>query len=464
MKKTLINNKKKNKTEIKKKTKNNNILKGGASEVIPRKYKSTIFCYNDDDDNIDCGVSKKLPYVQITKALIKVEDTDCVYFNASKLSKYNIGFWMNYSNEQELMTRRMCVPNKSFGLIDGNSSFLLSLNMFKEKNTYDIWVIFASSKPIDDKDSVIIQNIYIENSTRSNLYDHDKIKRSDCDSIEMCFILFIDKDSPITTHMGIFRNWKYFGTNNGNKCHKNLSSYLHSFSAKISQLLYKNKKYMITNPVTKMREIFKEALLKYYKNLPLENNIKFKNIVVIGNNKQRKRVRNSIKHKYNSEPENIKKIIDELQTIFLEIETTSLKTRKLDFYEKEKIMDEFFRSDKITKYLIKPDEIKEKNEILNSIKRLNNNEKIKSYNDYKNNPFVELLPSEIDFESPVHYVDDNKWSILNKDTNEFEFVKPDWFSHRHLLNHLPTIIVDINHLGNMHFKEYRLIKEDYHKN
>jgi hypothetical protein len=460
MKKTLLNNKKKNK---KYNNKYNNTLKGGSSVEIPSKPKQSrnkvILSYNDDDTHYSVNI--RLPYIEEQKTGPQ-KGSDNVFFNASKLSDNNIGFWSNYSNEQELMSRRIGIPNKNFGITDGNGSFSHSLSMFNEKNDFDIWIIYASSKLINDKDSEIIRGMFIEKNGKSNLYQYESDKRIDCDSIEMCFSLFIDKISPITTHMGIFRNWKYFSNGLFNiKSHKNLSSYLHSFSAKISQLLYKNKKYMITNPVNKMREIFKKSLIEYHKSLT-NNNIKLENIVVIGDNKLRNEIRKTIKHKYNSEPDNIKKIIDKLEEIFIEIETNS--GEKLSSFKKKEIIDYYFSSSEFEESdESKSLDEKEKKKISKSIKNLNNNKNIKSYNDYKGNPFMELLPTDIDYNPPLHYIDDNTWSISYKDEPTIEFKKPDWFRHRDLLNHLPTIIVDVNHLANMHFKDYILI-DDYHEN
>ena len=403
-------------------------------------------------ENTYFSVARKINYTikeQIDKKSVKQSGEDHVFFNASKLSNLNINFWKNYCNEQDIMTRRNGVPNKDFGIIDGVGSFLHSLSMFNETNNYDIWIIHASSKIIDDKFTDLI-DIKIKDERKTNLYSYDEAKRIDCDSIEMCFTLFIDKNTPVTTHMGIFRNWKYFGNYlYGIKSHMNLSSYLHSFSAKLTQLLYPKKIYMITNPAHKMREIFKKSLIEYHDKLKKENpNIKLENVVVIGNNKQRNKIRYSIKHKYNSEPENIKKIIDNLREIFLEKET--LLGRQLYNHEKEELIDSFFFSKKIYE-----------KKIINNIKSLNNNEKIKSYNDYIESSNGELLPTNIEYNPPLHYIDDKQWSITYNNDPPIIFDKPDWFKHRDLLNHLPTIIVDINYLGNMHFQDYNLLDDDY---
>ena len=187
---------------------------------------------------------------------------------------------------------------------DGLIGFEESLNTWSyhhrnnennEYNEYDIWIIYVTDQLIE------INNEQADDET---VYDH----------IEMYFTLFIDQVSPITTHMGISRNSKLLYKFTKHKVHKKLSLYLHSFAAKISQIIYPEspKYYMITSPVESMRVILENEMKIYLEKLKTKNpNTKLEDIIVIGNNSKRNRVRYSIKHKSSSELNDIKKKIRE---------------------------------------------------------------------------------------------------------------------------------------------------------
>lgn len=161
---------------------------------------------------------------------------DNVYFVFERLTDKNYMFWYEYVNKQPSGARFNNENSIMIPLIDGKSAFKYSLELFEKskRKEYSIWIAYA---------------------TRINPYISKYIPDDD---IEMTFTVFADRISPITTHMGIFRNYQYFASSKFP--HKNLSMELHGFAGKASKLKYPQIEYMVTRPVEKMQEIMKNKL------------------------------------------------------------------------------------------------------------------------------------------------------------------------------------------------------------
>ena len=413
--------KQKHKPKLTKNKKYNNSLKGGAN-TKPKSKKLFIFKeYRDenedkDKDEYEYNVLLDLPFIKYTKDNKEIRGYEDVAFIAVKLSISNIDYWETFCENQMYELKQLYRDGQ---YSDGLLGFEESLKHFKSDNPYDIWIIYSIESTAQDFKSY--------------------------NNIEMCFSLFIDKISPITTHMGIFRNSKFFTQSKTKyKQHKNLSLYLHSFAAKISQLLFPEspKYYMVTSPVKLMRDILVIEMQKYLEELQKNNpSTKLEDIIVIGNNNQRNRIRNSIKHKTKNESNITKAKLKELEGLEYPESHSRLK---------EFVNEEFKNDDELNYSLL--DEKKKKR--FYDLNQLKNNNKIHSLDDYEKVFGKQyFIPRDIDYNPPLHFIDDTHWSITyNGETINFN--KPKWFKHKFLLNISKTTIIDINHLANMYFKDY----------
>lgn len=88
--------------------------------------------------------------------------------------------------------------------------------------------------------------------------DKEMSKENKIANIEMAFVVLIKENSPLSMHMGIFRNPSYFMSNKPS--HERISSMLHAFAAKTTLKNYPSLKYMITTPLSSMSNIFKGVL------------------------------------------------------------------------------------------------------------------------------------------------------------------------------------------------------------
>jgi len=354
---------------------------------------------------------------------------DKVYFLFEKLNNTNHNFWKYYNDDQDTNTRRMGVYTscgKNFTLSDGISSFNYSLELYNKIKS-DIWISYVSRN----------KEIY---KTRNK------------NEIEMCVTVLMNKEDIITTHIGIYRNYKYF--NNEKNPHKNLAIELHKFSGMISDHIYGNKKYMITNPADNMRDI----LIKYFTNNKLEDKI------WLGDNNQR---RNTIKiiEEYNHDKKlidkkenditkyislkdydirNINKKIDKLNRlsqILSELNDTSFNNKIQNDRELRNLLNDL-DIDYYTNNIKLEDIKKEIKNILDEKYKYIYNKDIGSKNNYINYKLKNNYhPEDLTIQVPFDHINDKEIKIDEKIYN-----KPDWFQHRHILNHLSTIIIDIKTL------------------
>ncbi len=189
------------------------------------------------------------------------KDQDNVYFVFEKLTDENFNFWEAYFIEQRDTAFHFEVPAdtlngemKSVPIRDGIVAFKYSLDLAARSDTKQtIWIAYVTRKDPRQPNAL-------------SSYD-----------IEMIVSVFIDKDSPITTHMGIARNAEYFRFDM--QPHVDLAMKLHSFSATVSNMLYGGKQYMTTKPASDMRNI----MLQHFKENKLEN------YIWLGDEQQRQR-------------------------------------------------------------------------------------------------------------------------------------------------------------------------------
>jgi hypothetical protein len=352
-----------------KNSKNNKLI--GGSNNIPEDIKKITI----NDTKTQYKTSILIPNKKNTSSSL-------VWFNLVKLTNNNIWYWTLYAKYQ-LLQERNCE-----GIGAGASALLESLRLFhhSDRNNFDVWIAYAyysTSLELQLQLQSIPEITKAENETFYSMIEQKDIKiQNGFNNIYMVLSLFINKESPITSHMGIFKSCKYYF----DKSLYNLSVYLHSFTAKVSQLIYPNKIYMVTRPTRLMRSILLKSLFVFY---PKINPFTFL-IVCSGDEEDRL--------KYIEEAKNIETFniinpdgIDNIEKSFVYL------------YPKDNIMDTTL---------------------------LNGKERI-------------------------------KWTIIyDKDDCEQEFDIPYWFKHHQYLNsdsyHLSTIIIDINHLGNLYFIDYNL--------
>ena len=451
--KTIITNKT-NKTKRQKKNYTNKYfytLKGGSNKHINHK---TITRENDK-----FWTNVNLDYINNNKT----QGNDNIFFNAEKLTSDTIKFWKSYcANQKQQFNSIERSTNRPYS--EGLIGFEESLSLFNQYNNYHIWIIFVANTTLKDK--------FISLTSKRGEILKD-IKKSCFNEIEMCLTLFIGDNVPITTHMGIFRNAHYFTKLKSLKTHKNLALYLHSFAAKISKIIVPKTYYMVTSPTPIMRTILVKEIEKYVKKLKTHNTethntethnskLKLEDIIVIGNNTQRNRIRKAIKSKSTNETPEIKILVQELKKLkekkqnlnfrtIEDIESNIKNSVNTEFKEEENVASSKPFDFKISKAI----DNKKQNRI-DTIKYLPDYNEIYSLNDYeKHYGNQEFIPHNSDYNPPLHFINDTQWSITYNDTL-IEFVKPFWFNHKYLLNRSKTTIIDINHLANMYFRNYTL--------
>ena len=91
-------------------------------------------------------------------------------------------------------------------------------------------------------------------SFKSPLEEEDFKKRN----IELMFLWHTSPHIPITNHIGIFRTPSSYQS--GIRHKKPMAMMLHAFAARFTQIVYPDKKWMVTVPMKEMREKFEERL------------------------------------------------------------------------------------------------------------------------------------------------------------------------------------------------------------
>ena len=333
------------------------------------------------NENMFIG-KKRLPFKKVDGSISTQGDD--VYFVLEKLTPYNANFWKEYNAEQDNKTSRMgAVADRNDGsgnkkfvtVVDGIGSFKLSLGLIGKLNS-DIWIAYATRKnprPYPEpeyRDDIPWDKSKWPEDKREEFSEYEKREKLFRDSrmqdrdIEMTFSVLLNATSPITTHMGISRNYEYFL--NKKRPHIGLAMELHAFSAKASQHIYGDKAYMVTNPAHEMRNIMLKIFEKH----------KLTNYIWVGDTKNREQQKDGIK---------------------------------------------------------------------SGIEALDS-----------------LYPKELSYVPPFDDRSPSDWTITLRDGSIKKFHRPDWFGvvevdergrrnggHTHLLNHLPTTIIDLEALSSL---------------
>ena len=287
IKKKQSNNKKTKK--VNKSNKLYKILKGGGNNGLKHKPLRTRIDHFDDEDIKSFNCRYKI-------------DSKNTYFVLEKLCENNIQFWKNYNKYQHIATVHSSFVKVDkegtvrYGISDGIESFKLALELYNLQNNYDIWIAYCKSTSfIDTNNDTLLFNLTIEDFARQGgYYSNFGGINEKYDNIIITVTMCIDKLSPITTHMGISKNYLYFGGYENFTSPKNISMYIHSFMAKVCNFIYpdshpdsQKKIYMVTKPVKLMRNIIDKSLQTYANN----KNININDIIIIGNNLARHRLK-----------------------------------------------------------------------------------------------------------------------------------------------------------------------------
>lgn len=237
------------------------------------------------DEDMYVGV-KRLPYKEETygqdqrAGKTPLIGYDSVYFVFERLTDKNYEFWRSFAEDQDIYTRRVRVTSEkgtSVFIKDGIGSFQTSLGMQSGRGKYSIWIAYVTRKdprvmrsltPVEYRDDIPwdqkkwpaekYKEYQAYEKKRKAYYEAEYRFGVKNDDIEMTFTVFADINSPITTHMGIFRNYKYFRSST--KPHLNLAMELHGFAGFASKLAYPDIAYMVTNPIDKMQELMRNKL------------------------------------------------------------------------------------------------------------------------------------------------------------------------------------------------------------
>jgi len=390
------------------------------------KYLELLNGGNNDIEKINNELyisNKILSYIKPNNEI----NSDQVYFLFEKINDYNINFWKRYNDNQDNNTRRMGVytsTGKNFTLSDGISSFKYSLELYNKIKS-DIWISYISRN--------------------KDVYNTRKDK-----DIEMCVSVLMNKDDIITTHIGIYRNYLYF--NNILRPHKNLAIELHKFSGKMSNYIYGNKIYMITNPADNMRDI----LIKYFKNNKLDDKI------WLGDNSQRRNMIKMIEN-YNYD----KKLLEDKDndiTKYKSLKDFDIKSINKKIDKLNKLLNILNELDNNT-FNEKIQDINDLTRLLNDLDIDYNNKSLEDINNninnilkekykYIYNEYIESTNKYINYKLKNNYHSDDlniltPFDNINNEEIKIDdkiYNKPDWFKHKHLLNHLSTIIIDIKTL------------------
>jgi hypothetical protein len=338
---------------------------------------------NNVDDQVLFRSNKVIKYVKNKREKEIGEDT--VYFYLEKITINNLNKWIKYVNDQKLQTERSGALDDRKGdyipIIDGITSSLINLDLFNALRSNN-------------------ENLYMAYTSRNKDFKSLNLEKD----VEMSFGVFCSEQSPIVTHMGIFRNYKYFLMEN--EPHLNLSTELHAFVAKC-EIMMKGvpKMYICTRPANVMRDIF----IKMLSPIP--------NALYIGDNKERLELL-ELYNKTNLARSEINSISDLSIEKVQNILNTLVDKKTFSIDEEENIVENI--KDKIKSNL---DKIIRKRKL--------------------------FIPSNIKELTPLNNFGE-EWQIINPKTKDIilSFKKPTWFQHRDLNNHLDMTMIDIPIMSN----------------
>jgi hypothetical protein len=192
---------------------------------------------------------------------------------------------------------------------------------------------------------------------------------------------------------------------------------------------------MVTSPTKMMRIILVKEIEKYVKELethntePHNSKLKLEDIIVIGNNTQRNRIRKAINSKSTKETQYIQTLVQELKDLKEKKQNSKFRTiEEIESNIKESVNTEFKEEEAkieiLNDFNISKAIVNKKQNRIDTIKYLPTYNTIYSQNDYeKHYGNQEFSPRNSDYKPPLHFINDTKWSITYNDTL-IEFDKP----------------------------------------
>ena len=147
------------------------------------------------------------------------------YFVFEQLTDINLAFWTKFGDTQR------CAEAQA-----GAGAFRMAIGMFSKTKTtceHQIWIAYVSRIEPGDTNR-----------------DVDSLK----DQIEMVFAVFISHNTPITSHIGIFRTCEYI-RNSDKSLFPWLSLYLHAFAGAMSKKINPKVLFMVTRPMPDMSKM-----------------------------------------------------------------------------------------------------------------------------------------------------------------------------------------------------------------
>jgi hypothetical protein len=358
--------------------------------------------------------------------------TDQVYFVLEKLGADNFGFWKGYSAyqtqcglaedengewepesivelayEEAVEEEKTCADVVRERIQEGNVAFKHGLDLYwGNRLLFDTWVGYVSCK--------------LDNDRR-------RARRQYYEQVEMAILLFISKDSPVTTQIGISRNYKYFGHHVGFAVHRSLSVLLEAFTARASRAVYPEtrKLYMATCLVGKLRELVQGSLETRFGRQGLNK------ILTVGTDKERAAVREEIAA-LDADRRYIHKLSGKNKTDIIDI--TRLKS--LTGYTKRHLQNLFIELDGfIDPYELVNDELDNTETTLAT--------RVGS---------MGLVPADPEQPSFIDDLAQGTWTVhLEGDRTEIIFTRPKWFEHPQLRGCAATSMISIEALSSLFF-------------
>jgi hypothetical protein len=192
-------------------------------------------------DNLEYDEAKDITYMN-TNVETESLKFDSLFFGFQRLTEINFNLWDSYiqkMKEKSIVIKKS--SKKKIHVIDGYWAFQQTLDFIRppkmlDSNNY-IYIAFASKEKL--------------------------VPYEFGNKIEMCFCVLVNETIPISTHMGINRNFKFISDTedyNYEEVHKNLSVVLHAFAGMITKRKHPHIEYMITVPTEIMTKILLDAL------------------------------------------------------------------------------------------------------------------------------------------------------------------------------------------------------------
>lgn len=213
----------------------------------------------------------EMPYMTVSGAPVfyhkrslmvkSTKETQDVYFVFEKLTVDNHGFWTAFNDNQiELSAPGGSVRSEDGSVVttisDGTKGLKESLGMFGlySDRGYDTWIAYVCRGAPRVKTDEDVPSTHSSDDARFDAI----VEGNAFDQIEMVVSVFGSTKYPITTHIGIYRTYKYWSSRN--KPCADLAIELHAFAAFMSRHVYQHALCMVTKPAIVMRDILKNKM------------------------------------------------------------------------------------------------------------------------------------------------------------------------------------------------------------